>query len=623
MRSQQIIKRVLLGVALCFGGLTAWGQDRVENLPESTGSTSQSLNERDNPFLALSHDVSAGPQGAMEFGRSASTAMGKPGNQEIFLETLDLEYLNARQASEAYAYLAAKGGGKIVVQETSNSLIIFATKENLAQIVAALKKADRPINALTITSVPLRYIDVQTAAKIIAPFASGQGSITEVKPSNSLVLCDSKSRVDRMLSELEKLDVRESGFVVDQIPLKYIDAKSVSEALAPLKSPEGVITVATSNNAVLVSDFQQNIDRIREKVVALDIPTGTLQMRTINLKYLQAKNLEPVIAKMVSENGSVGVNEESNSIMVCDTSERLKLIIQEINVADRAPQQILVEVVLMDVRLDNDMEIGVNWDMLTDGISDVTYRQNMTTNRVSSTILSSDTLGDATAYNSTGVLGGDLAIVSDTVRAVIHLIQEKREVEIIASPQTMVRSGSSSTIKAVEEIPYVEQSQTGEGGDMTSTEFKEVGVTLEVTAILTEDDRISLELQVEQNVKSGESTQGVPIVDTRNQQTTLSLSDGQVVVMGGLRRSENTETVDRVPLISELPLVGVLFKNTTTEVSNSELVVLVSPHIYRDETVPDSVAKRYESFDGEFNLSKMSPEELAALAGPVGNDINH
>jgi type II secretory pathway component GspD/PulD (secretin) len=96
------------------------------------------------------------------------------------------------------------------------------------------------------------------------------------------------------------------------------------------------------------------------------------------------------------------------------------------------------------------------------------------------------------------------------------------------------------------------------------------------------------------------------VIDTRKQNTSLLLKDGQVVIMGGLRRREKTTQVTKIPLLGDLPLLGNLFRSQQDYVLNSELVVLLSPHIYRDEAVPDSVLKKYREL-----------KENAALTGAV------
>ncbi len=333
-----------------------------------------------------------------------------------------------------------------------------------------------------------------------------------------------------------------------------------------------------------------------------------LLLETVVLKFLDATSLKTVLDKMVTSFGMVAVNKQNNSVVVCDTAENLAKILAEIKKADRIPPQVMVEVVILDVQLKDDTEIGINWDLLSDNGYDVIYRQNLSSSRLRSTIEDAETIGNATAFNTVG-LGGDFSVVSGTIRHVLHALQQKRDVDILASPSTLVVSGQSATIQSVEEIPYKELIDSATGGQeaLSTTQFKEVGVTLQVTATVTDGNNIFVTVTAEQNVRTGVSDQGVPVVDTRKANTSLLLEDGQIVVMGGLRRQETTEEVSQVPLLGDLPLIGYFFKSRRTVTSRSELVVLLSPHIHESGPLPDPVAARYEALRGASLLSASDP----------------
>jgi Flp pilus assembly secretin CpaC len=320
-----------------------------------------------------------------------------------------------------------------------------------------------------------------------------------------------------------------------------------------------------------------------------------LFMQTVMLKFLDAKSLQQAVGMMSSEYGTIAINQKNNSLIVCDTKENLAKIMSEIAKADKTPQQIMVEVVIVDVKLSEDTEIGVNWDILSDKNYDIGYRQNLTT-RLGSTISDAETIGNAMAFNTTGI-GGDFSVISGTIRNVVALLQEKRNIEILASPRAMMVSGESANIKAVEEIPYSEVSDTAAGGvgAITSTKFKEVGITLQVSATITDGNNIFLIVDAEQNVRTGQSPTGVPAVDTRRADTSLLLKDGQIVVFGGLRRQEKTEQVVQIPILGDIPLLGFLFKHTNTVVNNTELIVFLSPHIYKEgEPIPEDAMSKFE-----------------------------
>lgn len=317
-----------------------------------------------------------------------------------------------------------------------------------------------------------------------------------------------------------------------------------------------------------------------------------MAVRTIMLKFLDAQNVKGVLENMLSGYGAIAVDSKSNSLIISDTKDNLEKLVQEIRKADKTPQQVLIEVVILDVQLDDDTQIGINWDILSDKLYDVSYRQNLTT-RLGSTIQDATTTGNATAFNTTGE-GGDFVLISGTVRNVVHMLQEKKNVEILASPRVLLISGGNASIRTIEEIPYREQTQTSGGGVLASTEFKEVGITLVVSALVTDDNEILLTVEPEQSVNTGVfGIDDVPIIDTRKAKTTLLLKDGQIVAMGGLRRQEKTKERDQVPVLGDLPLVGFLFRKEKITTINSELIVFLSPHIYTDGRMTDAEMAKF------------------------------
>jgi type IV pilus assembly protein PilQ len=337
-----------------------------------------------------------------------------------------------------------------------------------------------------------------------------------------------------------------------------------------------------------------------------DEESPELFLETVTLKFLDAKNLKQAMNNMSSEYGGITVNPKTNSLIVCDTKENLVRILAKIKEADKKPQQIMIEVVILDVQLDDDTEIGINWDILSDKTYDIGYRQNFTT-RLGSTIESAANIGNATAFNTIGGPAGNFSVISGTIRNIVHLIQEKRNVEILASPRVMMVSGQSAYIEAVDEIPYQEISSTAEGGILTYYSFKLVGVKLTVSATLTDGNDILLTVDAEQNVQVGTTTP--PRVDTRKAKTSLLLKDGEVVVFGGLRRQEKTKEVDQIPILGDLPIVGGLFKSTNTVVKNSELIVFLSPHIYKGEPLPEEQMTKFKEISERPILSLPKDKE--------------
>ena len=332
-----------------------------------------------------------------------------------------------------------------------------------------------------------------------------------------------------------------------------------------------------------------------------------LFVRTVTLKFLSAANLKTALERMSSTNGRISIDDNTNSIIVCDTKENLELILAEIRKADQTPKQVIIEVFIIDVQLNNDTEIGVDWDILSTDNKDFSYRQSMVfPNRMSIVAPTTITNDSMSSFQHTG-LGSEVAIVTDDIRNVLHLLQERRNVDILASPRVMVVSGQKASIKTVEEIPYQEITQSSAGGGgtnaITSTQFKDVGVTMDVKAVVTDEGKVLLTVSPSQSVTTGTSIGGVPVIDKREATTTLLMDDGQVVIMGGLRRQDTQFTKNQVPVLGDLPLIGFIFANNRKVVQNSELLVLLSPHISENGPVPAEAMTRINEFKNRPVLS--------------------
>ncbi len=306
-----------------------------------------------------------------------------------------------------------------------------------------------------------------------------------------------------------------------------------------------------------------------------------MYMQMVMLKFLQAESLEPVASNLLSAYGKISIDTATNSIIICDTDDKVQMIIAQIREIDKTPQQVMIEVVIVDVKLEDDTEIGVDWAH-PGGIGNI-YTQ---------------TLAGAAA-------GMDFTFLHNGIDISVKALQQVRDVEILASPRIMVLSGESALIQTVEEIPYTELSDSAQGAaQLTTTRFKEVGVTLNVSVLVTDEQRIRLTVSPEQSVDTGrtgvDSDNTTPIIDIRRAMTTLLMEDGQVVVIGGLRRRNFKNSIDKVPLLGDLPIVGFLFSNDKIEIEHTELVVFLSPHIYKGEPLTEREMK-------QFNELKNSP----------------
>ena len=307
-----------------------------------------------------------------------------------------------------------------------------------------------------------------------------------------------------------------------------------------------------------------------------------LFVEAVMLKFLKAKNVASAVEKLVSPYGTVATDEDTNTLIICGSREQVDRALSQVRRADQTPKQIMIDVVILDVVLDDDTEMGVDWNLtsIMGGVDEnQTYQHTLTS------------LASGATFN----------FFRSGIDITVKALQEHKDVEILSTPRIMVLSGQTATIKTVEEIPYQESSQTSEGGNLTSVEFKEAGITLEVSPIITDEGKIILNVKPSQSVKTGEFGQvgtqaaSVPIVDKREVDTTLILEDGQTVVIGGLRKKHETMTLNAIPILGDFPVVGNLFRNDKTEIVNSELLVMLCPKVHKGtEILNDYEQEKYD-----------------------------
>ena len=333
--------------------------------------------------------------------------------------------------------------------------------------------------------------------------------------------------------------------------------------------------------APLIPNQESTIPQETKMAANTEEQSPELFVETVILKFLDAKSLESVIGSMSSEYGKISIDSKSNSLIICDTKDDLKKIVTQIKKADKTPQQIEIEVVIADIHLNDDTEVGMNWASLFQNDNALSLTQNL-----------------VTTLSTTGTLGADLAILKGGIAGTLHALQEVQNVEILANPRVLVLSGETAEIKTIEEIPYEEVSQTSEGGSLTSTKFKEVGVILKVKAVVMDDGKILMTIEPGQSAKTGESINDVPVVDSRQVKTTLLMEPDHIVVMAGLKNKNTTITNNKIPLLGDLPFVGMFFSDNKVQIADSELIVFISPHIHKNiQLSADEMAKFREITD--------------------------
>jgi len=291
-----------------------------------------------------------------------------------------------------------------------------------------------------------------------------------------------------------------------------------------------------------------------------------LSLEGFNLNFANAKNVKDTVTKLLSEKGKMGINERLNSIVVTDTPQNLSLIRQAVQKLDVKAPQVMIEALIVNVKLTDEFKMGVDWTLGTS--------QNSLDMDLPAT--SSSPFGKLTFSKISGAW---------SFAGLIDFIETHDNVRILASPRILVLNNHTATIDAVEEIPYSEVTQTSTGGAIGSTSFKQAGIKLQVTPQITDDGYIIMHVMPEQSAQTSTFTiedSDVPVIDTRKTETTLRVKNGQTIIIGGLRKKRPTAKEAKLPILGDIPLIGVLFRRVETEQVESELGVFITPHIYTD-----------------------------------------
>jgi type II secretory pathway component GspD/PulD (secretin) len=331
-------------------------------------------------------------------------------------------------------------------------------------------------------------------------------------------------------------------------------------------------------------------------------PTGselkeTRTTEVFNLNFANAKQMEKTVSNLVSSGGKVGIDERLNSIVVIDTTANLEQIRQAVGKLDVKAPQVMIEALIVNVKLTNELKMGIDWTML--GTSTNYFNQGL------SITGNSNPYGKVTFSTTSG---------NWNFQGLIDFVETNQNVKILANPKVLVLNNQTATINSIEEIPYRELTETSAGGSIGTVSFKEAGIKLEVTPQISNDGYIIMHVKPEQSAQTGKFTidnSDTPVIETRRTDTTLRVRDGQTIIIGGLRKSEPSVVESKVPILGDIPLIGVLFRKVDTDIIESELGVFITPHIYTDGELSAEELKLIEK--GEEKKSLYDAGDLLRL----------
>ncbi|MDX1454817.1 MAG: type IV pilus secretin PilQ [Gammaproteobacteria bacterium] len=364
------------------------------------------------------------------------------------------------------------------------------------------------------------------------------------------------------------------------------------------------LAMRQNGNVILVAP-QEEIAEIERKELEAAQQVRELEplvSEFIQINYAKASELAALMKSdsnsLLSERGSVTIDERTNTLLVQDTDSRLSDIRRMIRQLDVPVKQVLIESRIVIANDDFNKELGVRLgytDFSTEpGLG---YPPNITSGTATQTL---SMVEDLTAGNPVTLLdpdrfnvdmpvtspAGQIAFAvlgrSHIVDLELSALQAEGEGEVVSSPRVVTANQTEALIRQGVEIPYQEASSSG----ATTTSFKQAVLQLKVTPQITPDDRVVLDLEVT-NDSVGEqvpsATGGfVPSIDKREVATRVMVNNGETVVLGGIYQTTRNKIVSKVPLLGDIPGLGFLFRNTSEQNDKRELLIFVTPKILKE-----------------------------------------
>jgi type IV pilus assembly protein PilQ len=324
-----------------------------------------------------------------------------------------------------------------------------------------------------------------------------------------------------------------------------------------------------------------------------------LQTEFIQVRYASATQLFELFnnaagtdQSMLSERGSVIVDDRTNAIILTDTADRLQDFRKVINQLDVPVRQVLIEARIVTASDDFSEDLGIRWGgaKLTQESSSRFYKYggSLTTLNDLQDIIVGGGQGDVSSpedlvvdlgvqKEGTTSFGVGITGAGYLLDLELSALAADGHAEVVARPKVITADKNPAIIESGTEIPYQEASSSG----ATSTSFKDATLALEVTPQITPDDRIIMELNVKQDTV-GAIFNGVPSIDTNQIETQVLVDNGQTVVLGGIFTTDKQYSTTKTPFIGDLPYVGRLFRRTAEKDNKSELLIFITPRIIQE-----------------------------------------
>ena len=413
---------------------------------------------------------------------------------------------------------------------------------------------------------------------------------------------------DKYSIELRNADL---GDVIRFFAYKY-DLNIIAD-----KDVKGTVTASLSNISIKealrqILDSQgytmtevENVIRVKKK------PTPTKHFR---LKNISVNDIKEELTSLLSTNGKLILDENSNSIMVTDDENHLRFIEKFINNVDIKGKQVFIEAKFLETTVGNIENLGIEWSIVATATGakrphtfpfrktgaksfypDVGTEEGFSSPTGWPLLTEGYDTGDSDNNTTTFWTLGTLDF--SQTQAVLRALLTDSNTKIISNPQVAALNNQEAKISISTEYPLPTYQIDSDTGELTVSgyEYKDIGIILNVTPLITEDNYITMTIEPEVGTITDSVEGGVvdlPIISSKKASTKIMIKDGQTIVIGGLISEDSSDVVKKVPLLGNVPILGKLFSYKAKSDEKRELLIFVTPHIISPEGERESEKKK-------------------------------
>jgi general secretion pathway protein D len=470
----------------------------------------------------------------------------------------------------------------------------------------------------------LKHILPSEAVPMLTPMAKNAAGIVALDVSKTLVLRDNSSNIKRMLELLERIDIKpEEDYKLKVIPIRYGKVEEIYATMQDLITGSSSPRPSSSGTSGRTSSSQGSTGRTsssRGSVRSLQNRPSTSSSTSNSFR----NRLQGIVNRaaggdiQILENARIIPDYRSNSLIVFANEADMVKIDEIVGHVDNLLAQVLIEAIIVNVTLTDGMSTGMNAFMHSAaGPGDTRHIGGFMNGGPSTAGAAPTTPTDATdagnavaaagsALNKlgAGALAGGFSYISrydNSLEFAISALASNSTAKVLQTPRVQTSHAVPATFFNGEQVPY--QGSSGYGGSYGGgyggyggggggfTQFLNVGITLDVTPYITPDDLVVMDIQqtiseLDGFIDMGGGQQGAagqkaPQTTEREASSTISVRDGDTILLGGFIRDAKTDTESGVPFLKDIPLLGSLFKSKSATSKRSELLVLIRPTILK------------------------------------------